>query len=108
MPAFGDQVFQVINGMYETVAAGQTAQVLGGTGSVGDLLDALLVIPTTVDAGNVIIKDGSTSITVFAGGAASLSNLVPFLIPLGLPSVNGAWAVTTGAGLSVIAMGRFN
>ncbi|MCA0032773.1 hypothetical protein [Mesorhizobium sp. B263B2A] len=94
-------------GEYETVAASQTAQVLGATGAAGDFISHILVIPTTVDAGNVILLDGATSITVFAGGTASLSNLVPFVIPLGLISVSGAWKVTTGAGLSAIGAGNF-
>jgi hypothetical protein len=94
-------------GEYETVAASQTAQVLGATGAAGDFISHILVIPTTVDAGAVALLDGATSITVFAGGTASLSNLVPFVIPLGLISVSGAWKITTGAGLSCIGAGNF-
>ena len=92
---------------YETVAASQTAQVLGATGAVGDTIDGLLVIPASVDAGAVSILDNATSITVFAGGTGSLSNLCPFYIPLNLKSASGAWKVTTGAGVSVIATGNF-
>lgn len=94
-------------GEYETVAASQTAQVLGGTGAVGDYISGLLVTPTTVDAGNVILLDNAISMTVFAGGTGSVSNLVPFFIPLGLKSVSGALKVTTGANVSVIAIGNF-
>jgi len=94
-------------GEYETVAASQTAQVLGATGAVGDFLAGLLVIPATTSPGNVILLDNATSITVFAGGATSVSNLVPFFIPLGMISVSGAWKVTTGANVSVIGIGNF-
>lgn len=94
-------------GEYETVAASQTAQVLGATGGAGDYISGLLVIPATTSPGNVLLLDGATSITVFVGGATSVSNLVPFLIPLGLRSVSGAWKVTTGANVSVIGMGDF-
>jgi hypothetical protein len=94
-------------GEYETVAASQTAQVLGATGATGDYISHVIVIPTTVDAGNVILLDGSTPITVFAGGTASLSNLVPFMVPLGMISTSGAWKVTTGAGVSCIGVGNF-
>lgn len=91
---------------YATVAASQTAQALGATGgAVGDLIAGLLVIPATTAAGSITLKDGSTSISVFVSG--TLSDLKPFLIPLGMLSVNGAWAVTTGANVSVIAIGLF-
>lgn len=92
---------------YETVAASQTAQVLGATGGTGDYISGLLVIPATTSPGNVLLLDNSTSITVFTGGAASVSNLVPFFIPLGMKSVSGAWKVTTGANVSVIGVGNF-
>jgi len=102
----------VINGIrgreYETVAASQTGQVLGATGAAGDDLDGVLIVPANVTAGAVSIKDGAGSaITIFAGGTTSLSNLVPFYVPLGLRSVAGAWSITTGASVSAIGIGNF-
>lgn len=94
-------------GQYETVAAGQTAQVLGVTGAAGDFIAGVLVVPATTSPGNVILLDGSTSITIFAGGATSVSNLVPFYVPLGMVSGNGAWKITTGSNVSCIGIGRF-
>lgn len=94
-------------GEYETVAASQTAQVLGATGGAGDYISGILVIPATTSPGNVILLDNATSITVFTGGASSVSNLVPFFIPLGMISVSGAWKITTGANVSVIGIGNF-
>ena len=93
----------------ESVAASQTAQTLGPTGAVGDCLYGVLVIPATTSPGAVAILDGATSTTIFTGGASSVSNLVPFFIPfpLGIRSSSGAWSVTTGANVSVIACGRF-
>jgi hypothetical protein len=95
-------------GEYETVAASQTAQTLGTSGAAGDYIAGLLVIPATTSPGNVLLLDNATSITVFTGGSSSVSNLVPFFIPLGIKSVNGAWKVTTGANVSVIASGNFS
>lgn len=92
---------------YETVAASQTAQVIGATGATGDFISHLLVIPASTSPGAVTLLDGATSITVFAGGASSVSNLAPFSIPLGMKSVSGAWKITTGAAVSVIAVGTF-
>jgi hypothetical protein len=105
--ANGNQRFEVNNGQYETVAAGQTAQVLGATGAAGDVIDGILVIPATTSPGVVTLLDGATSIPLFVGGASSVSNLVPFMIPLGLVSVSGAWKITTGANVSCIGIGKF-
>lgn len=93
---------------YETVAASATNQTLGATGAAGDLLAGLLIVPATTSPGAVSIKDGAGSaITVFAGGASSVSGLAPFFVPLGLKSLAGAWQVTTGANVSAIAIGDF-
>lgn len=94
-------------GEYETVAASQTAQTLGATGATGDYISGVLVVPATTSPGNVLLLDNATSITVFAGGATSVSNLVPFFIPLGMISVSGAWKITTGANVSCIGIGNF-
>lgn len=93
---------------YELVAASQTDQVLGSSGEVGDILAGLLVIPQTTSPGAISIKDGSQSITVFAGGADSIQTLHPFTIPLGLRSALGGWSITTGANLSLVASGEFS
>ncbi|TPL40705.1 hypothetical protein [Mesorhizobium sp. B2-4-6] len=97
----------LLAGEYEIVAASQSAQVLGGSGAAGDYIAGILVIPATVDPGNVILLDNATSITVFTGGTGSVSNLVPFFIPLGMISVSGAWKISTGADVHCIAIGNF-
>lgn len=103
-----DNIVHALAGEYETVAASQTDQALGATGGTGDYLASLLIIPATTAAGAVSIKDGAGSaITVFTGGTGSVSNLVPFTVPLGIFSAAGAWQVTTGANVSVIASGNF-
>jgi hypothetical protein len=111
-----DRLKQLLNGTYvknvsavgyETVAASQTAQVLGGAGATGDFLVGLLVIPATTSPGAIALLDNATSITVFTGGASSVSNLVPFMIPIGANSASGAWKVTTGTNVSVIGIGNF-
>lgn len=92
----------------ESVAASQTTQVLGSTGASGDYLSHITIIPATVSPGSVQVKDGAlTAFTVFTGGTDSLGALVPFTIPIGEVSVNGAWQVTTGANVSVRAAGNF-
>lgn len=92
---------------YETVAASQTAQVLGGSGAKGDYISHVLVIPATTSPGNVLLLDGATSITIFAGGSSSVTGLNPFHIVLGANSRNGPWSITTGSNVSAIAFGRF-
>jgi hypothetical protein len=96
---------------YEYVAASATDQVLGNTtGSTRNpgtqYLSHLLIIPAAADAGDVLIQDGSdTAITVFYTG--TLPSLVPFSVPIKAVNKTGAWQVTTGASVSVIAIGRF-
>lgn len=93
---------------YESVAANQTDQVCGGTGAAGDYLHAVKVVPATVNAKAVKIKDGSGSaITVFAGGTNSVLDLLPFDIALDVPSVSGAWKITTESAVSALAIGTF-
>jgi hypothetical protein len=92
---------------YETVAASQTAQTLGATGATGDYISGILVVPGTVNPGNVLLLDNATSITVFAGGTNSVASLHPFFIPLGITSVSGAWKITTGANVTCIGIGNF-
>ncbi|MBK6800431.1 MAG: hypothetical protein IPG83_02770 [Novosphingobium sp.] len=93
---------------YETVAASQTDQVIGATGAIGDLLAGLLIVPATTSPGAVSIKDGAGSvITVFTGGASSVSGMVPFFVPLGIKATGAGWKVTTGANVSAIAVGDF-
>ena len=95
----------ITTGGYETVAASQTDQVMGGAGAKGDYIVGILVVPATVSPGAISIKDGSGSaITVFTGG--TLVTVTPFYIPLGMTATTN-WKVTTGSNVSVIAFGRF-
>ena len=91
---------------YETVAASQTAQVLGGTGAVGDYLSHIIVIVATAATSAVTILDGATSIALVPNAVGT--GVGTFTVPLGLVSASGAWKVTTAAGVSVIAVGIFS
>jgi hypothetical protein len=91
---------------YETVAASQSDQALGATGATGDYLEGLLCVVATALTSQVQIKDGSGSaITVLPNAVGP--GVGSYYVPLGLTSTGGAWKVTTGAGVSVIATGDF-
>jgi hypothetical protein len=90
---------------YETVAASQTAQVLGTTGKIGDCISRLIITPATATPGVVTLLDNATSIQIYVGGTTQ--PLIPITVELGMRSVSGAWKVTTGANVTVIAVGRF-
>lgn len=93
---------------YETVAASQSAQVLGPVGKVGDILEGVMIIPATTSPGNVQIKDGGdAAITIFTGGATSVADLKPFYVKVAARSRTGAWQLTTGANVSAIGFGSF-
>lgn len=89
---------------YETVAASATAQVLGGTGAIGDYLHRLIVTVTTPATGTVTLLDGATSIALVPVTAAA----DVYTIDIEAASAVGAWKVTTGAGASVVAVGIFS
>lgn len=94
---------------YETVAASQTGQVFGsstaGAGK-GTYLERLIIVPATTSPGAVTIIDNATSISVFAGGASSINELRPIVVELGMAATAVKWSITTGANVSVIAVGR--
>ena len=95
---------------YEHVAASQSAQVLGATGAKGDYLHRLICTVTTSATGNVLIVDGSgTGIlthTVLPASAGTGINV--YNIEVNAVSADGAWKVTTGAGVEVMAVGIFS
>ena len=87
----------------EAIAASQTNQVLGATGATGDYLHRLVVAVATAATSTVSVIDGST--TVLA---------IPANTPVGVYSIEingvsatGSWKITTGAGVSVLAIGIF-
>lgn len=91
---------------YETVAASQTAQVLGGTGAKGDYLHRLIISVNTVATATVTVLDGSTSIPLLTGSATLVPNV--YSVEMNMAAATGPWKVTTGAGATVIAVGIFS
>jgi hypothetical protein len=68
----------------------------------------VLIVPATTSPGAVQIQDGGgTEITIFTGGASSVTTLTPFMVPVGACSRSGAWSITTGANVSAIGVGMF-
>lgn len=91
---------------YETVAASQSDQVLGATGAAGDLLSRLVCVVSTALTAQTQIKDGSGSaITVLPNSPGG--GIGTYVIEIGARSTSGAWKVTTGAGVAVVAIGAF-
>ena len=92
---------------YETVAASQTDQVLGATGASGDLLHKVICVVATAATSSVSISPdgGTTDISLLAANVGS--GIGTYEFELNAAATTGGWAVTTGAGVSVIAVGRF-
>ena len=95
---------------YEHVAASQSAQVLGGTGAIGDYIHRLICTVTTAATGNVVLVDGTgvgilthTILPALAGTGINVYN-----IEINVASTTGAWKITTGAGVEVMAVGIFS
>ena len=87
---------------YETVAVSQTAQVLGS--AAGDFLHRLVIEVITVATANVTLLDGATEIVILTGGADLLEGV--YSIEFNMVATT-AWKITTGAGATVIGVGRF-
>jgi hypothetical protein len=93
--------------MYETVAASQTDQTLGTNGARGDLLSILICVVSTAATASVSIQDGSdTAIEVLPNNPGA--GIGTYVIPFNLHSRTGAWSITTGAGVAVLATGEFS
>lgn len=95
---------------YEHVAASATAQVLGTAGAKGDYLHRIVCTVSTSATGNVVIVDGSgtgilthTILPALAGTGVNVYN-----VELNAVSQDGAWKITTGAGVEVMAVGIFS
>lgn len=89
---------------YESVAASQSDQVLGPNGNAGDILEQLIISVATAASGTVSIKDGSGSAIVIT---AANTPIGVYSVNIGAQSTSGGWKVTTGAGATVLAVGRF-
>lgn len=91
---------------YETIAASQTDQVMGSTGSAGDVLHAVVCVMTAASVGVVSIKDGTGSaINLIAAQSAATQIFTP---PLDLVSTDAGWKITTGTNTTCIGIGRFS
>jgi len=88
---------------YETVAASQTAQVLGATGATGDYLHRIVVAVATALTSTVSVIDGSTTVLAIPANTP----VGVYSIEINAVSATGAWKITTGAGASVLAVGVF-
>lgn len=94
-------------GRYETVAASQTDQVLGPTGAKGDYLERLIITVGTAATAATSIKDGSgSSIPILPNSPGG--GIGVYVVEVGAYSTSGTWQVTTGAGSTVVAVGKFS
>lgn len=101
---------EVLRPMYGVAcAANATTTCQLTTGIVGDYLDSVVIVPTTLSPGSISVQDGSgTTWTIFAGGASSIATLHSFVIQLGWISRSGAWKViSSNANVAAVANGAF-
>jgi len=98
---------------YETVAAGVSDQTLGPVGKVGDILERLIITVNTALTAAVSIRDGDPAgpplipiLPNSPGGGVGV--YVVEIGALAKNATNPGWKVTTGAGSTVLAVGRFS
>ena len=90
---------------FNMVGASSTATL--GTG--GSYLNHLTIIPLTVNAGQVLLRDwgaASSGTTVFAGGSSSVATLAPFAVPI-MARCTANWQVVTSTNVIAFAAGNF-
>src|SRR6476660_2908717 len=103
--------FQKPATQYITVAASQTTAAVG---VIGCYLESVTVFPASTAAGAVTISDGSTAIMTIptvAGTGTGVQVPQPYTIgPLDIraTSPTTVFKITTGAAVSVIAVGKFS
>lgn len=91
---------------YETVAASQTTQMLGGSGAAGDYLHRLIVTVNTAATSTVTLTDGVVAIPIVPANVASGVGVLN--VEVNAASLVSGWKVTTGAGVTVVAVGLFS
>ena len=98
----------VIDGgaQYETVAASQTNQVLGGAGAIGDAIAGVWFFPGSTTPAAWSVLDNTTTVFAWPAGI-TLTDTRPIFIPLGDKSASGAWKITTGANCALTVHGKF-
>lgn len=90
------------------IAASSTTVVLGATGAVGDYLSHIHIQPATVAPGIVTLFDGTTTTKyAYPGSSSYNTGLPPITLNFSAKCVNAGWHITTGANVSVTAVGTF-
>lgn len=92
---------------YEAIAASQTGQILGAVGAVGDIFEGLIISVATSLTGTVSIADGDGSAIVIT---AANTPIGVYSVKIGARCKNATtpgWKVTTGAGATALAVGKF-
>lgn len=97
--------------------AGQSTTLArsGGSGALGDILSALIVMPEAGTRGSVTLKDGSLdAVTQYAGGTTANLGVLEMSVTHvlygidGRASQSGPWVVTCGAAVHAVAVGVFS
>lgn len=97
---------------YETVAAGQSGQTMGPVGKVGDLLERLIITVNTAATAAVSVADGNgAAIPIMPNSPGGGVGVYTVEFGEGMRAQNATtpgWKVTTGAGSTAVAVGRFS
>jgi hypothetical protein len=97
--------------MYKIVGASATTLQIGNisTGSPGDYIESITVIPASSAATTFVLLDGTTavfSLPTYAGGGTGTAVPQPFTIQLGIRATR-YFNITTGAGMTGVVIGSW-
>ena len=94
-------------GDYEAVAAGQSDQIMGATGAVGDRLLRVIVCVDTAATGTCSIKDGNGAAIPLTAANTPIGVYVVEINAVAKNATTPGWKITTGAGATALGIGDF-
>jgi hypothetical protein len=91
---------------YKAVAASTSGSQLGSTGAIGDYLEGIVCVVATPATSQVQVQDGAGALIIVLPNAVG-AGVGTYYVPLGLKATGAGWKVTTAAGVSIVATGKF-
>jgi hypothetical protein len=91
---------------YKAIAASTSGSQLGATGAVGDYLEGISCVVATAATSQVQIQDGAGALIVVLPNNVG-PGIGTYYVALGIKATGAGWKVTTAAGVSAIATGKF-
>lgn len=91
---------------YQLIPPSSVSVPLGSGNGKSDYLHRLIINTTATATATITLSDGVTSIVLLSGVTGQGIGLAA--VEIGMISRNAGWRLTTGAGVTVVAVGVFS